>query len=276
MQRWSKEEENKLLQLLDDGLTYDEICTELKRTRDSVERKMKRLNIADRYKGYNPSTNWNKTQVTILKRMAKQGCTVKEIADKLNKSEYSIVKKAKDSKVVIRSSKWSKREEDYLEKHYVKKTYAEIGEKLGRSEVAVRRKANEMNLSKYFDVIYIKTIARAFKCNATYVKKWVEVYEMPIDNRCVDVEQFWKWAYNNKEIIPFQRYECGSLIPEPSWVKEIVRERQEIKNHRKRVTEEEVKTINSLYALGNSVSEIAVRMGRTENGIKHILKRKVV
>jgi hypothetical protein len=72
----------------------------------------------------------------------------------------------------------------------------------------------------FFDYYIDKT-----KCDESGA--WYNKYNMParkhikMNTKEVSAEKFWKWAIKHKDIIPWDKYIRGSIIPEPDNLKEI-------------------------------------------------------
>ncbi|MRC75110.1 helix-turn-helix domain-containing protein, partial [Bacillus thuringiensis] len=66
-------------------------------------------------------------------------------------------------------------------------------------------------------------------CDKT-VRRWIEVYDLPAtqlykkrnDSKrrqyYISVDEFWKWAYEHKNLIVFSRVKRDALLPEPAWL----------------------------------------------------------
>lgn len=76
--------------------------------------------------------------------------TVEEIASYLNRTTYAVRNKAKKMGMHrvtdVIPGVWKEVEEEYLKKHYCNTSAAEIGEKIGKSAMAVRKKAQKLGL----------------------------------------------------------------------------------------------------------------------------------
>ncbi len=122
---------------------------------------------------------------------------------------------------------WTKQEEQYMLKKYVRQLIKRTAQKLNRTEVSVKRKAAQLGINKHMDLFGIRTFAECFGVDNSVVLRWVQKFKMPVtiyrfDNRNhydIDLDEFWKWAEEHKELINWSKYECGSLALEPDWVR---------------------------------------------------------
>lgn len=162
---------------------------------------------------------------------------------------------------------------------YLSQSAERTAKHLGRSVVSVKRKATKMGLNHYLDNLGAKSISRCFDCDVSVVLRWIEKFGLPAKKIVchnqtrynIDSKKFWKWAKEHKEIINWSRYELGSLVPEPEWVKDVKKGYKE-KNHRKKFSEYEKNRVLSLLHKGKSYREISVEMGRSYYSISHLCR----
>ena len=91
--------------------------------------------------------------------------------------------------------------------------------------------------------------------------------------RLISVDNFWKWAGDHKELILWHKYERLSIVPEPDWIEEAI-QTYTVRNHRKRITPMEKQYAIAQRKRGRSFEEIAKEMNRTVNSIKHIWRKR--
>ena len=172
---------------------------------------------------------------------------------------------------------WTEREVKYLEKKYVGQPVEKTAERLNRSIASVKRKAARMNLNHYTDYLSAKVVARCFGVDISVVTRWINKFDMPCEKRSfgsqtryfIDTDKFWEWAEKNKNIINWAKYETKSLLPEPVWLRETIRN-YSTPNIRKKYTDDDIVKIRVLLSKGLSYSEIAKETGRTYYGINHL------
>lgn len=122
---------------------------------------------------------------------------------------------------------------DYLEDKWGVISIPTIAENLGRTVVAVKEKANKIGLGRHLHSgteITVNELAKALGKGTSYgwiSDRWGR-YGLPIKfKKCIskkykviDIEDFWKWAEKNKDIVDFSKFEKGMLGVEPDWVDE--------------------------------------------------------
>ena len=87
----------------------------------------------------------------------------------------------------------------------------------------------------------------------------------------IDVEKFWKWAEEHKDIINWSKYEFMSMCPEPKWLEEPVKNYSTSKS-RKKFTEQEIIMIKGLLHKGLNYREISEQTGRSYYSINHLCR----
>ena len=173
---------------------------------------------------------------------------------------------------------WTKEEDDYLIRRYLKQTVAMSAKKLNRSIPSVKHRAARLGLNHYLDNISVKIVAQCFNVDHSVVKRWVEKYDLPVNKvtnssrRSIDPVQFWKWAENHKNIINWSKYEEKSLIPEPDWVKE-ERRNYTTSNARKRISSVEISKVKQMKSKGYTYEKMANELGRSVYSIEHIVRK---
>lgn len=130
--------------------------------------------------------------------------------------------------------KWTEEEVAYLEERWGVVSVDVIANKLNRTVISVRKKASLLNLGKWINNIqHIKfrelIMALGYsESGYCYLKKKLKTLEFPIAVKkvskmkveVVDIEEFWKWAEQNKNELNFANFNEGCLGKEPDWVKE--------------------------------------------------------
>ena len=234
------------------------------------------------------ATLWTKDEEEYLKKWYNVK-TIKEISKALNKTYCSVQHKAQRMELTIKKKKhktraWTKDEEEDLLKKYEKKGAHFVAKKLDRSLDSVRRKAQRLNLNSYISGdFYIRTFATCFNTEHRVIERWIEKYGLNCKKtkrgklvfRIINVKEFWEWAENHKDIIPWHKYESYSLLPEPAWLKEVVKEsKDKKKNVRKKITSADINKVARLRKKGKSFEEIAIELQRTVYSVKHIYEMR--
>lgn len=225
--------------------------------------------------------NWTKQHELYLKQNYNKK-SIKEIACTLGRSYNSVQRKAQRMNLTIPKENelipWTQEEIDYLEKWYEKRGTDFIAKKFNRTQYSVRRKAQSLGLNAYVCCeLYVRTVANCFNCDSSVINRWINKYDLPCrivqrgQTTCklINAKTFWEWAENNKDIIPWQKYELQSMLPEPEWLKEAIRNNK-TKNNRKPITSIEKARVCNMKNNGKSFEEIAIEINRTVSSVKHI------
>ena len=182
-----------------------------------------------------------------------------------------------------RNKAWSKEEEEYLDEKWGELSISTIAERLNRTPKAVRTKAVKMNLGGFLingDYITFNTLIQTLGYYGKYFdNKWIKEHNFPVRRKrvekraikIVNIQEFWRWAYNNQEVFSFAKFVPNSLGKEPDWVQS-KREADILRKHRKvrsSWTKEDDRYL--LFLLDQyqyTITEIANRMSRTEFAVE--------
>lgn len=176
---------------------------------------------------------------------------------------------------------WTTEEIEYLQKEYGRTNLDKISKKLGRTLSSVAGKAHRLKLGPSYEAqgeITAAELARSLGREKSTILRWIYNKELPSTHRkakekkkyqMIKIQDFWKWAEKNKNLMKWDLYERGSLPPEPKWIDE------EIKNYAKNIIKKQkVKWSKSdesylkfYYKQGKSISEIAKLLDRSEDAI---------
>ena len=175
---------------------------------------------------------------------------------------------------------WTKQEESYMEKKYLKQPVEETAYRLNRSISSVEHKASRMKLNHYTDGLNARTVANCFGVDTRVVIRWINKFELPCRKvECsnqtryiIENDEFWKWAEQHKEIINWSKYERMSLFPEPKWLYDTIKNYKTVKT-RQKYTEYEIVRIKSMLHKGLSYREIANQLGRSYYGISDFCRK---
>lgn len=132
------------------------------------------------------------------------------------------------------SRRWTDEEIFYLQESWGKVSLPQIAKNLGRSENAVLIKVSRYGMSAFlnsgdyisFNQLMLTLFGRM--CDSYQSISWVKNRNFPIRKKRVKncsfkivyIEEFWKWAEENRSFVDFSRLEEGALGLEPDWVKE--------------------------------------------------------
>lgn len=182
--------------------------------------------------------------------------------------------------------RWTDKEIKYLSESWGVTSIPTIASSLGKSITAVERKANRLKLGSFMhcgDYITLPQLWEALGLSRlTYrTTDWLKKHEFPFKykkvrsaNRrfkVVYLDDFWKWAENNKELLDFSKLEYLILGQEPEWV-DIKRNQDRLKNSMIIATEwtsyEDTKLLDMLKSYRYTLKDIANYFHRTEQAVK--------
>ena len=129
---------------------------------------------------------------------------------------------------------WSNEDYKYLDDNWGTVSIQAIAKRLNRSVNAIVLKAKRRGLGSFLesgDYISLNQLVRAVSGHNSYtyiLESWVEKRGLPIHTkkvnknsfRIVYIDQFWKWAEQNRSFIDFSKIEPFILGKEPLWVAE--------------------------------------------------------
>ncbi|MCD8308921.1 MAG: hypothetical protein LUD19_03620 [Clostridia bacterium] len=129
------------------------------------------------------------------------------------------------------SPNWTKEELEYLENHWGQVSIPSIAKHLGRSVNAVKLKAGRCGLGRHIHSgvrITLLQFCEAIGKRNSYgwIKdRWARLglpihYQKSITKRyaMVDIDEFWVWAEQHKDIVDFSAFPEGTFGKEPEWV----------------------------------------------------------
>ncbi|EPY2306817.1 hypothetical protein ACXATD_002485 [Clostridium sporogenes] len=230
----------------------------------------------------------NQDIIEKIKILYKKGFTQKQVGEKLNITQSKVSYLMKKYNIKSRNSVWTQEEEEYLQRRYGKTTLKRISKKLGRSENAIEIKAGRLGLSSALEVtgeLTAAELAKVFKIDAhVVVDRWIKHRGLKAQYKAVKftrkfwrikIEDFWKWAEDNKEIINFSKLERNILGKEPNWVD--IERKKDFKEKPKRQhqfwNELEDRKLKNLWKSSKSIKEIAEILNRSSSSVRHRSKR---
>lgn len=199
----------------------------------------------------------------------------------LNRSYASIQHKAQREGLTEPSTTtrqpWTEKEIKILERNYERTGAEKLAKRLKRSVRSVRKKAQALGLNAYInDNLYLRTLADCFQCDPSVIHRWIrnglparQIQRGNLTLYQIQTSDFWQWAEQHQSQIPFQKYIHQSLLPEPEWVHNILRN-SKVTKHRKPITKSEINYVLYARSQGRSFKDIAKNLQRTEDSIKHI------
>lgn len=128
---------------------------------------------------------------------------------------------------------WTKEELDYLENRWGEVSIPAIAQHLNRSVNAIKIKAQRRGLGRHIHSgtrITLMQFCDAIGKHNSYgwIKdRWVRLglpihYQKSISKRyaMIDIDEFWEWAEQHKDLVDFNAFSEGTFGAEPGWVKE--------------------------------------------------------
>ena len=182
---------------------------------------------------------------------------------------------------------WTKQEIDYLKENWGARSVGALAKTLKRTENAVKLRASRLKLGPHlaadgrislqqlYIAIYGSTAGGGYSMHRL-IDAGIPFKKHRIGKstvRVINMEDFWKWAEENKHMLDFSRFEPLVLGVEPGWV-EIKRKldfekRQRTGPHNKKWTQfEEAKLRQMLKAYKYTYSDLSKELSRSEGAIK--------
>lgn len=186
------------------------------------------------------------------------------------------------------SNRWTDEQVEYLETYYGVFSLQAIAKNLGKTVQAIESKARKMGMTCLTNSgkLNATELAEAFNVDPHVVThNWIRTKGLKASFKVVkvtrkfwriDIEEFWKWAFKNREIINFAKLEKNILGIEPEWV-EIERKR-DFKEIPKKTfckwTKEEDKKLIMLWTNTNyTAKEIGEMLGKSAAGVSRRRRR---
>jgi len=185
-----------------------------------------------------------------------------------------------------KAKNWTAEEFDLLDEQWGYKSIATIARNLGRSINAIKIKAARRGLGSHlhsgtcitFNEL-LKTLGQAGGYSEklrVWTEKGLKIKTHKVDKcsfRVVDIEDFWKFAENNRELFDFSRFEKNSLGVEPEWAdrkrKADAKKRRLVKPHNEAWTPaEDSELIRLLKMHRYGYAELEQRLSRTAGAIQ--------
>lgn len=184
------------------------------------------------------------------------------------------------------AKKWSEEEKQYLIDNWGEKSKVTLSKNLGRSINAIDIMKERLKLGAFLEAgDYItwnqlhQVLGYSQQGIAYKAISWIKNRNFPIHTKRVDrksfrivfIDEFWRWAVNNKELLDFSNFEELALGKEPEWVKE--KRKHDKEKKRKFVATpwtntEDKKLLFLLQKYKYTYNELSVMLRRTEGAIQ--------
>ncbi|MFV8828988.1 hypothetical protein [Alkalihalobacterium sp. APHAB7] len=154
----------------------------------------------------------------------------------------------------MNKKKWTEEEVFYLTESVGKYTLSTISERLGRSETSVLMKMKRLGIANTRSQTGLLTtleLAKLLKINTSSVRRWITEHGLKCTQKktrskrfyyFIDPEDFWEFAFQNREKIDFSKIEPRTILPEPDWLAQERKKSQQskkIKKYKRWTTQEE-------------------------------------
>lgn len=218
-----------------------------------------------------------------LEELYKQGKSQNEIGQLIGIGQSEVSRLFQKYGIKSRNV-WTKEDLEYLEENYGKYSLSNIGKKTGKSEVAVKIKAKRLGLGGVLnasDKIVATQLANLVKVDTKTLIRWIKLKGLKATNAklakrkfyMIDINDFWKWAKDNKEFIKWRELEVGFLGAEPKWTAAARKECSKIPKQRKWTVNQD-KLLVMYFEAGKTYKEIARLLNRTDASIQRRIARK--
>jgi DNA-directed RNA polymerase specialized sigma24 family protein len=160
-----------------------------------------------------------------------------------------------------------------------------IAKHLERTEIAILVKAKRLHLSNTKNMqgdFSLGELASIIGKDRRTILNWIRKGEFPAFKRVsrrerafyfVRPEEFWKWAFQNREKLNFSRIPPHAIPPEPIWVKKERKQNQKIERNYKPWTTGEIKDLFDYSQKGFTHSQIAQELDRSAYSVERKLSR---
>lgn len=133
-----------------------------------------------------------------------------------------------------KNTKWTKEEEQYLQDNWGTLSVKTLAKNLGRSENAINVRKHRLGLGSFLengDYITFNQLKCAIGIGGGtgYMNiSWIRNRNFPIHTKRVNqnsfkivyLDEWWKWAEKNRDLLDFSKFEENMLGEEPAWAKE--------------------------------------------------------
>ena len=230
---------------------------------------------------------------TLYDLYVKKKLTQQKIAEIYNVSASAISYYCKLYKLKSKSRRWTKEEIEYLEDYLGTRSVNAIAKRLKRTPKAVVTKAQKIGLGKInylSDKLNARELGRAIGTDGKTIAKWINHKGLKAEKKRIsrermfwriDIDEFWKFAYENKNLIKWSRLKKNSLGREPAWVDDVRTEHSNNKKYKKwKRKEDEILTM--YWNSGKDPREISKILNRTKDAVirraarLNLKRRKIV
>lgn len=185
---------------------------------------------------------------------------------------------------------WTDEEDEKLFELYSQfKTNEYIAKQLDRSTAGVKRRLERKGSSKHLatGTITANELAKALGVDSTTIISHINEKGLPVrkfyvngldskyNRYYINIERFWAWVSQHKDLYRWSKMKERTLLPEPDWLAEAIEKDKRLPKHtRKPWTPQEDDQLWNLYYVKNMMQkDIAKKMNRPKNGVERRLNR---
>lgn len=181
---------------------------------------------------------------------------------------------------------WTKEEKQYLEDNWGMLSKQTLAKNLNRSLNAIEVMKNRLGLGAFLDsgdyVTWnqLQIVLGLGKSGSGYkMISWVKNRNFPIRTKrvgnnsfkIVNIDDFWKWAEQNRDLLDFSKFEENAMGVEPNWAKE--KRRHDIEKNRKYIKTPWTKTEDEMlkYLLKQykyTYDDLSKKLRRTNGAVQ--------
>lgn len=187
-----------------------------------------------------------------------------------------------------KNTKWTKEEEQYLQDNWGMFSVKTLAKNLGRSENAINVRKHKLGLGSFLengDYITFNQLKTAIGIGggAGYMNiSWIKNRDFPIHTKRVHncsfkvvyLDEWWKWAEQNKDLLDFSKFEENMLGEEPDWVK--IKRKHDVEKNQKYICTpwtkaEDSRLIHLVQKQKYTYAELSTMLRRTNGAIQRRL-----
>lgn len=166
--------------------------------------------------------------------------------------------------------RWTAEEIAYLEKKCDRIPLKNIAKRLKRSTFSVRSKMQRLDLTiqSTEDFVSLMEFCEWVDVTPSKVRYWIRAKGFPARKRGKDmkfqIEDFWKWAEQNKKYIDWDRFPRYVFLPEPAWLDE----QKSLKERYRKWSQAEHARLVECLKKRYSYKELEKELGRSKEAIR--------
>ena len=176
--------------------------------------------------------------------------------------------------------RWTTEEVKFLSENWGKLSVPVLAKNLGRTEIAILIKRDRLGLGAFLAADEFISLYKLCKClKISYNGETKNVFaKRGLNIKCkkvhknrfllVSVDDFWKFAEQNKEFIDFSRIEPLIFGKEPEWVAEARKADFLYKHKKTKWTAADISRLKLYLEKGYTYRQISIELNRTEHAVK--------